>query len=1330
MPRLTHMTWTLLLWGSALALWAQNDGPHWLPNEGQWDVPARMRTEWAGGVTWLEDNGMNIWVAGAGYDELWDHQIGAYVPPEGNVTSHGWRVTWVGSSPERTHELLAEAGHRVNIYHGQDPSRWAEGLVPESRFKLRDVWPGIDVRIGPRSPGDRAHTPGPGWKEDWILQPGADLSGLVIQHDGVELELAADGSLAIQLGETAEARWGAPYAYQTKDNKVVKVESSYVLDGNTVRFALGEHDPAYPVVIAPDIVFATYIGATQPNWGFTAAYDDDGRALGGTALWSSDVSSIGTYPTTAGAISTAMTAATYPFDCGLSVFSPDGTALEYSTVFGGGNLDVPSSLVTDSQGAIYVLGTTGSVNFPVTAGAYNLNHCNNGALNLDDCCFYPSGPAPGGLPGGSSLFVMKFSSAEGGSTLQASTYMGGCSGPSGVNRGALLSYNYGDVFRGEINVDALDRPWVASVTGANDFPMVNPAYGWGGGSTDAVLFRMSPDLSNLEWSTFLGGSSADAAYGIQFAPNGEAVVCGGTTSADFPVSPNGDDTSFGGSADGFAVRFPADGGAPTGGTLFGTSQYDQAYFVQLDAIGQVYLFGQSTGNKPVSLGTYTDSPLAGQFVACLSPGLDDLVWHTRVGDPTNPGGIDISPTAFLVSDCGEIYLSGWGGNSNNSSPFISTSSTEGMPVTEGAFQTNTTGGDFWLGVMDPGGSALSYATFFGGDISGEHVDGGTSRFDKDGTVYQAMCAGCGGNSDLPTTTGAWSSTNDSFNCNLGVFKFELGELEVGIDVATPGILCDGLDVAFSNTSTPGYDYLWVFDSFSTSTEYEPTHTFPEPGSYTVVLTVTDPAGCLDPVDTQIDVNIQSPPSPVILPVDPVCEGEEVQLIANGTTELVWTAHPLIDDVTAAVQNLTPGPGTSVFSVTDSNNCGEATASINVVVQSVAAAVVPENTAICLGDGAPLVAEGAANATWTPAVGLDNANATAVVASPTETTTYSVLLTDDIGCTGTTDVTVSVVPGPPGEQVYPTETICLGFGTPLAAAEGDEWLWSPAEFVTDATAQIPVASPEETTTFTVEILNICGVGTDEVTVEVRVPEAYASEDGGMCRGETFDISAVGNDPNSTFSWLPADLAATPASPTTSVFPEFTQTFTVYVTDSEGCTASDEVVVYVTQPPGLTAGPDQEVAWLDSVQLTGQAPGLQVLWTPGDNLSCDTCLNPMLKVVEPGWYVLQALDTTGCIGKDSAYVDIFYPLYVPNAFTPNNDGVNDVFKAEGVNISGYQMHIYNRWGQLIFTSDDPEEPWLGNVQGGDHYAPDGLYMWKLRFDNWDGPRWLEGHVTLFR
>ena len=305
------------------------------------------------------------------------------------------------------------------------------------------------------------------------------------------------------------------------------------------------------------------------------------------------------------------------------------------------------------------------------------------------------------------------------------------------------------------------------------------------------------------------------------------------------------------------------------------------------------------------------------------------------------------------------------------------------------------------------------------------MDGGTSRFDKDGTVYQAMCAGCGGNSDMPTTTGAWSSTNDSFNCNLGLFKFELGELDVGIDVATEGILCDGLDVAFENTSTLGYNYLWTFDDSEVSTEYEPTHTFSSPGSYTVILTVTDPAGCLEPVNTEIEVNIQQPPSPVIMPVDPVCEGEEVQLIANGTSEIGWTPHPLIEDITVPVQNITPPVGSTTFSVTDENNCGIGEASITVVVQAVAAEVTPSSTAICLGESVPLIAEGAANATWFPTAGIDNPNATTVSASPTTTTTYTVQLTDNIGCTGETEVTVSVVPGPPGDQVYPSVEICEG-----------------------------------------------------------------------------------------------------------------------------------------------------------------------------------------------------------------------------------------------------------------------------------------------------------------
>ena len=181
---------------------------------------------------------------------------------------------------------------------------------------------------------------------------------------------------------------------------------------------------------------------------------------------------------------------------------------------------------------------------------------------------------------------------------------------------------------------------------------------------------------------------------------------------------------------------------------------------------------------------------------------------------------------------------------------------------------------------------------------------------------------------------------------------------------------------------------------------------------------------------------------------------------------------------------------------------EGTATMDVLVQEVEAEVTPASTAICIGESTSLVAFGADDAMWSPPLGLDNPNATEVQASPTATTTYSVVLTDDLGCTDEAEATVTVVQGPPGEEVYPSEQICQGFGVQLSGAEGDQWLWSPAEFTNDSSAQDPYVFPDQTTTFTVSILNICGIGTDEVTVEVNVPQALASGDGGICRGDCF------------------------------------------------------------------------------------------------------------------------------------------------------------------------------------------------------------------------------------
>ena len=131
---------------------------------------------------------------------------------------------------------------------------------------------------------------------------------------------------------------------------------------------------------------------------------------------------------------------------------------------------------------------------------------------------------------------------------------------------------------------------------------------------------------------------------------------------------------------------------------------------------------------------------------------------------------DISPTAFLVDVCNRIYISGWGGLTN-SVPYGGGGNTSGLIITNDAIQSSTDSSDFYILIMEEDASSLTFATFYGGNISAEHVDGGTSRFDKKGVVYQSVCAGCQGNSDFPTTPNAYSVTNNSFGCNNAVFKF-------------------------------------------------------------------------------------------------------------------------------------------------------------------------------------------------------------------------------------------------------------------------------------------------------------------------------------------------------------------------------------------------------------------------------------------------------------------------------------------------------------------------------------------------------------------------------
>ena len=396
--------------------------------------------------------------------------------------------------------------------------------------------------------------------------------------------------------------------------------------------------------------------------------------------------------------------------------------------------------------------------------------------------------------------------------------------------------------------------------------------------------------------------------------------------------------------------------------------------------------------------------------------------------------------------------------------------------------------------------------------------------------------------------------------------------------------------------------------------------------------------------------------------------------------------------------------------------------------------------------------------WSPTAGLSDPDVANPIASPTSTTTYTVDITTPEGCTRTHEMTVDVVAAAPGDSIYPTVPLCIGQSTLLQADEGNTWTWSPTIGLSNPASQTPIASPPETTTYTVTISNLCGEGTDEVTVELIVPEAFVEPGGWTCAGEPFPVSASGGV---SYQWVPGSLVTNPGGAQTTVVTETSQTFTAYVTDADGCVASAEVDVLVWERPEVEAGPDQRQDWLEPTFLYGSVQGAPIdslWWSPADPLSCSDCLIPEVLLQEDMTFTLHVIDTNGCRSADVVQVEFNYPLYVPSGFTPDGDGLNDGWRPEGAWLNGagtyllglpdatllpgYRLEVWDRWGTCIWATEDPRAYWTGGVGGpgmapgaggigaGQHHAPPGVYTWVVEFPTSKGQERRTGRVTLVR
>jgi gliding motility-associated-like protein len=657
-------------------------------------------------------------------------------------------------------------------------------------------------------------------------------------------------------------------------------------------------------------------------------------------------------------------------------------------------------------------------------------------------------------------------------------------------------------------------------------------------------------------------------------------------------------------------------------------------------------------------------PNAGQFITKVDPALSTILASTRFGQ--GDGQPDISPTAFLVDYCNKVYVSGWGGAIGGGL------STTGLAVTPNAYQGTTTGGDFYLAVFDLDFTDLYYATFFGGAISTEHVDGGTSRFDRRGRIYQSVCAGCQGNSDFPIfpNPGAVSATNNSGLCNNAVFKFDMNFPIVVADFNNT-VNCLPDPVVFANMSYGATSYAWSFGDNTTSTATSPSHTYAEPGIYTVRLVASNPATC-----NQNDTTTR-----------------QVVVLGIGSYDL-------------------------------------------------------PDTSLCLGSSAQIgsLPIAAPNITyqWAPPQGLSNTQVSNPIAAPTTTTTYTLTVSNG---TCSTNIQQVVAVNSAAIDAGADQTVCGPNATAQLMATGFgaiiTFQWSTSRAFTDmlnatpqdSTASVVVANDAW---FYVRQTDHACSAIDSVFIHVSNGSIHLDPVEAICTNDTGSIHLVGVDAGSTIIWSPDEhihqgQGTTRIRPTAPV----TTTFTVDVTSPSGCTWTGSAQLVVSPlnattiaatatPPILTAS--------GTTQLQAFPAGLSYSWTPQSPLSDPSIAAPIATISSTTLFTVIVSDGI-CHTNAQVLVEVRElvcagpDIFVPNTFTPNGDGQNDVLFVRGRNISSLEFLVFDRWGEEVFSTTDITRGWDGTYKGKP--VDPAVFVYHLTADCVDGQRYFtKGNVSVVR
>jgi gliding motility-associated-like protein len=565
--------------------------------------------------------------------------------------------------------------------------------------------------------------------------------------------------------------------------------------------------------------------------------------------------------------------------------------------------------------------------------------------------------------------------------------------------------------------------------------------------------------------------------------------------------------------------------------------------------------------------------------------------------------------------------------------------------------------------------------------------------------------------------------------------------------------CDSLKTYFSNGNNSAFNlsYDWDFgepasgiNNTFTSTTENAEHTYLAAGDYLVKLIVNKNTDC--PSKDSLLVKVYPGFFPATSPILPQCKNTPIQF-----TDLTTTNFPFVNfwkwdfGVTTLTNDTsrlkdptyiytTAGTYNATFIVESSKGCRDTLYPIVKIVDEPDLKIT-NDTLICAIDTLQLKSNfTAGNITWSPNYMISNVNSFNPLVSPDVTTTYTAYYQDVFGCSGSKKVTVSVVSAVTLLSVNDT-TICRTDKAQLILnTDALYFAWSPKALIEDTTVKNPIVKPiNATDTFRVKasISNKCFKEKLIIVKTIPYPIPFAN-DTSICFGKSVQLKASGG---SSYTWSPSTYLSNIliANPIVQ-FPLKAISYTLSVTDTLGCPkpVSKVVTVEVVKVKANAGPSDTSIVLGQPLQLLATGSTI-FLWTLNKWLNKDNIFNPISNPLSNITYKVTVSNINGCADTDTINVKVFSlppDLYVPSAFTPANDGLNDLFRPICLGIKRLEnFSVYNRWGVLLYTTSKIGDGWNGNYNGKPQ-DPAGYVWTATAIDYKDKRIFRKGNVVLIR